>query len=341
VRQALSGAIALARVISACCICWGGASTASAHIEYYDLNQGAQIADLTDAGKAIAKVQVGASTLQDLPLVNPAYWSAEYQTSSGAGNFNGVTYTPSRGGATVHVNDVSDFGWGAGTQPTLGDSHKVDFFNFRLASKSIVTVSWTVSNGAGTYFDSAFSIYRGNVVYQAHDDTSGDPLNPVDDENFLPIQNQKDTGLVVDAQGITSPYRDTLTYATTGGLGDDGYPINPFAGQFDARHSWSMGNAAGDWSAADFVLAVDALDSRFTADPDGATEAASFLLDAGSYTIAASGALLPGSTSFGLTNLDGDLRFSYIAAVPEPDTGALVLLGGALCWVLRRYRSVA
>jgi len=330
------------KVIVALCVCWWGAtSIAFAHIEYYDLNQGAQIADLTDAGKAIAGVQVGASTPQDLPLVKSAYWTPAYQTYSGAGNFTGVTYTPSHGGATAHVNDVSDFGWGAGTQAALGDSHKVDFFNFRLASKSIVTVSWTVSNGAGTYFDSAFSIYRGNVVYQAHDDTSVDPLNPVDDENFLPIQNQKDTGVVIDAQGITSPYRDTLTYATTGGLGDDGYPIDPFTGQFDAGHSWSMGNAAGDWSGADFVLAVDALHRRFGADPEGATESASFLLDAGSYTIAASGALLPGSTSLGLTNLDGDLRFSYAAAVPEPDTGALVLLGSALCWVMGRLRSIA
>jgi hypothetical protein len=83
------------KVIVALCVCWWGAtSIAFAHIEYYDLNQGAQIADLTDAGKAIAGVQVGASTPQDLPLVKSAYWTPAYQTYSGAGNFTGVTYTP-------------------------------------------------------------------------------------------------------------------------------------------------------------------------------------------------------------------------------------------------------
>jgi hypothetical protein len=41
----------------------------------------------------------------------------------------------------VDVNDVTDWAWGDGTETTLGDSHRVDFFNFRLPQAASVTIS--------------------------------------------------------------------------------------------------------------------------------------------------------------------------------------------------------
>ncbi|WGS84777.1 hypothetical protein [Methylomonas sp. UP202] len=305
-----------------CCV-WV-ASAASAHVESYDLNQGVQIADLTAAGKAISQAQSGAATPQDLALDNPTYWNSTYQNTTSVGVFSGVSYGEYNGGASVQVNDVTDFGWGAGTQATLGDSHKVDFFNFRLRHDAQVDISWTVSAGS-SLLDSAFSLYRGLPVYQGHDDTVTDALNPLG-AGFVKVQNAKDTGTVVDAQGNLSPFRDTLNNAEA------------YVGQFNALAGWSQANAAGNWSALQLVQAANDLHTRASNDSTRITEHLAIALAAGDYSIAAGGALLPGSTSFGLSNLSGQLTFSYTFAVPVPAAGWLFasLMPGLLATGRRR-----
>ena len=300
----------------------GLSSQASAHIEYYDLNQGAQISDLTAAGKALSTTQyganpvvsgagvgAGANTSSDRPLNNPTQWTAANQNYTGVGSFSGMAYNAAtgEGTATVVVNDVTDFGWGKGTGATLGDTHSVDFFNFRLAQGAIVTLSWNVGD-PDAYYDSGFSLYNGVASYQAHDD-SIDVQNPKAGVPPVKVQNAFDTGFVADVQGNIAPYRNTSTNSA------------PYTGQFNALAGWGDGNPAGNWSTLAFNTAVHVL--RGSVGTNGysfnAAETRQTLtigLPPGNYTVAASGALgAPGSqASFGSTNLAGVLTFS---AVPK------------------------
>ncbi|MGE0383938.1 MAG: hypothetical protein AB7Q97_04360 [Gammaproteobacteria bacterium] len=333
---------------------------ASAHVEYYDLNQGAQIQNLTDAGRAASTAQygttpvavlalngpprapgvgsIGISAQQNLPLNDPALWNAAYQAYTGAGVFSGVVYSSNASAATVRVFDVTDSGWGAGTQASLGDSHKVGFFNFRLAVASDVSITWNIDDGFGAYIDAAFSVYRGVLPYQGHDDAA-DVLNPVLIGTGK-VQNRLDDGTFVDAQGILSPLRLTTPGAPT------------YAGQFNALGDWSQANPAGNWSAIDFLQAANSKTLDFSLDPNDTLESMTIRLAAGNYTIAASGALGAagsGTSSFGLTNLNGLLTFSALAVPgdpppppPPPDPVPLPpaawLLASALAWLGTRHR---
>jgi hypothetical protein len=301
----------------------GLSQQALAHIEYYDLNQGLQIGDLTTAGKIVSTAQYGTNpvvsgfgvgaatnTKSDRPLNDPTQWVAPNQVYTGVGNFSGVTYDAATGvgTATVTVNDVTDYGWGDGTKTTLGDTHKVDFFNFRLAQAAIVTISWNVGD-ATAYYDSGFTLYKGVGSYQGHDDAV-DSLNPKAGVPPVKKQNAFDIGFVTDAQGITAPYRNTATGAPT------------YTGQFDAFHGWGDGNTAGNWSTLEFNTAVHTL--RGTVGADGYSfnaadtlQTLTITLQPGNYTIAASGALnsIGSQPSFGATNLNGVLIFK---AKPTP-----------------------
>ncbi len=303
----------------------GISQQALAHIEYYDLNQGLQIGDLTTAGKIVSTAQYGANpvvtgagvgaatnTKSDRPLNDPTQWIAPNQAYTGVGNFSGVTYDPATGvgTATVTVNDVTDYGWGDGTTATLGDTHKVDFFNFRLAQAAIVTISWNVGD-ATAYYDSGFTLYNGVGSYQGHDDAV-DALNP---KSSVPppthkVQNTFDTGFVTDVQGIIAPYRNTTTGVPT------------YTGQFDALHGWGDGNTAGNWSTLGFNTAVHTLRGTvgtdgYSFDPADTLQTLTITLQPGNYTIAASGALnaIGSQPSFGSTNLNGVLTFK---AKPAP-----------------------
>jgi hypothetical protein len=335
----------------------GASQQVFAHVEYYDLNQGAQISDLTAAGKLLSKAQYGGTpgtvlglagagltTAQraangigaaiqdssDRPLNNQSQWKATNQSYTGVGTFTGVTYTPASSTATVDVNDVTDFGWGNGTTAALGDSHKVDFFNFRLSQASTVTITWNV-DADGTFIDSAFSLFSGVLNYQGHDDAN-EKLNPV----VVPtgkVQDVLDTLTApVDAQGIASAYRNTLTNA------------NPYVGQFNALANWGQANVSGDWGNIAFLKGVNAngaaAGTGFSANAGDTLETLVINLLAGNYTIAASGALsaianntagtLGAVESFGLTNLHGRLTFAAVAAAPVPAPAAIWLLGSAL-----------
>lgn len=298
-----------------CAVC---VVSAHAHVEYYDLNQGRQIADLTAAGKGKSTLEFGnnakvaslrtVNVKSDRPLRNKALWTSTYQSVTGAGSFSRMKYTTRLSTATVLVNDVTDWGWGAGTHKTLGDSHKVDFFNFRLSVTSKVTITWLVHDGQGTYVDGGFSLYGGVLPYQGHDDAT-EPLNPRSGVPPRKLQAPLDTGIVRDAQGIASALRNTV--------------INrrPFVGQFNALNNWGEANPAGNWSNVKFIKAVNARNPAqgFSNTPRDTLETLTIRLLPGDYTIAASGALgAVGfgtvAASFGVTNLNG--RLTFRAAAP-------------------------
>lgn len=211
-----------------------------------------------------------------------------------------TTYTPTESpDGTVSITDgqFKRFGWVAGTNRTLGNSHELDggnFFTFHVDRFSLVTIR-VVPEEISDPLDVAFSLYWGKLPTDGHDDTAYDPLNPVDDTTFLPIASPTDKAPF--ARWTYHPhdgYRDTLRYSTTGGLGPDGYPLHPFIGQFDALGSWSMANAdaipgdpesaAGNWAKIYYILS---LNTR------GAGEAETMRalpLPPGDYTLAVGGA---------------------------------------------------
>ena len=329
----------------------GLSQQALAHVEYYDLNQGAQIGDLTAAGKTASTAQYGftpagvvalggiatnglgaISTQQDLALSNQSQWNATNQSYTGVGSFTGVTYTSTSSSATVDVNDVTDFGWGNGTKATLGDSHKVDMFNFRLSQASTVNISWNVDDGAGNFFDNGFTLYSGLLQYQGHDD-GNEKLNPKNGP-VTKVQDALDsTSAPLDVQGIASSYRQTA------GAGNPG----AYVGQFNSLANWGQANVSGNWSNVAVLKAVNgnagSVDGLSTNASD-TLETLQIVLQAGNYTIGASGALgaianlsagtLGAVGTFGLTNLHGQLTFnavSTVAAVPVPAAVWMFLTG--------------
>ncbi|MDT4331050.1 PEP-CTERM sorting domain-containing protein [Methylomonas sp. MED-D] len=328
----------------------GVAQQAQAHVEYYDLNQGAQIGDLTAAGKVLSTAQYGGtpaavlalggagltpaqrsangigsalSGQSDRPLNDPSQWNAANQAYTGVGSFTNVNYSSAASSATVDVDDVTSYGWYNGTTALLGDSHKVDFFNFRLDQESKVTISWTVDDGTGNYIDSAFTLYNGVLNYQAHDDAN-EKLNPKTGlANSTKVQDALDSANApVDAQGIASSFRDT-SFATMGATN--------YVGQFNALANWGQANVSGDWGNIEFRQAVNDNNPAGGAGTSASEtiETLTLILGAGNYTIGASGAVNPGD--FSLSNLHGHLEFSAVAtaaAVPVP--GAVWLFGTVL-----------
>ena len=313
-----------------------------AHIIYYDLNQGKYLSDLTPAGQTLSTQQYGdnpvynqlganITNISDRPLNDPSQWQdGIYQINAGApaGTFNNVTFTSDTSTASVDVNDAVDYGWADGTWGTLihtspwgtgllGDSHKIIFFNFRLAKTSKVTITWNIDNRTGLYYDNGFSLYRGVMNYQAHDDLVTEPMNPQDpDNNYANIQDTLDMGNVYDAQGIASTFRDTVSNDQT-----------PYLGQFNAFDNWGDSNANGNWSNISFIAAANSHNptSGHSNNPADTLETLTIQLEPGNYTIAAAGALgarlangSKAAASHNQTTLHGKLTFNAISIAVCP-----------------------
>jgi len=105
---------------------------------------------------------------------------------------------------------------GDGTSRYLGDSHVLHYFKFHLNETKRVTIAF---NAIDT-LDPAFSLYKGLLVDQGHDNTPTDPVN------LRSGAHPKD------------PYWDTSI------LRD---------GQFNPFDRWSMANDAGEWSEVEYL----------------------------------------------------------------------------------------
>lgn len=217
-------------------------------------------------------------------------------------------FTPTVGpDGTITLTDdaYTPFGWLAGAQPTLGDTHAIDdgkFYVFTLRRWSSVTIKFANSSDNASPFDTAFSLYRGVLPAEAHDDAAFDPLNPVDDVNFLPIASPTDSAPAKHEYVPLDRFRDTKLYSQTGGLDASGNPVHPFVGQFNAINDFSMANeeavpgeAPGEnWT----IIRHVAHENRRGA---GQTESLTLALPPGDYTIAAGGAncAAPGAAGCG------------------------------------------
>ena len=318
------------------------AAPAWADLNYYDLNQGKSIKDLTEAGKALFG--------NDLPISNPVYWNSTYQTATTQGESwisLGGSYASGTWGYSVHVSSLDSSGWtdGLRNNPTgganlLGDTHFVSIANFHLDQASLINIALTDDLvGQGYGLNPSFSLYRGSVVYQTHDDVAVDRMNPK--SGITKIQSVVDNGSVVDSQGIVSPYRNTLT--NTG----------RYTGQFDALGGWSAGNTAGNWSAVEYITSVTGYFN-----PNGewggnanANSLNGYLLEAGNYIVvfggnaqAASYAAARSATDTSpfdvVTDIGATLSFSAaVAPVPEPETWAMLLAGLGLVGAAARRRA--
>jgi hypothetical protein len=299
-----------------------------AHVEYFDLNQGKQILDLTAAGKVIAG--------SDIPLGNPADWTTANQSTvaSGATWTNlGGSYASGSWGYSVHVTNLDGGGWTDGTRSNvngglnlLGDSHVVDFANFHLNQQSNISIVFSDDMaGSGFGLNPSFTLYRGSLVYQGHDTATLDQANPI--SGGTKIQNAQDAGSVVDSQGIVSPFRDTV------------HPSNPNAlyyGQFNAQGGWSQANSAGNWSAIQYITSVTTTPNPsgdWTGNPNS-NSLLNYNLPPGDYTIAFSGNAQPASytsarsatssSPYGIvSNQGGTLSLTVVPAsspTPTPTT---------------------
>lgn len=190
--------------------------------------------------RMIGVVRVVRWTIALCFLVLSLPFSASAHVSfSNAGTFDGtdvLTYSQ-----TLH--QYKAYGWVAGTNPELGDSHGIGgvsarWYRFTLLEPGLVDLS-VIQNTAG--LDPAFTLYRGAFPLSAHDDTDLDPLNPTDPVTFAPIQSPIDA----DPSGLYLPhsgYRDTVN--------------RTYAGQFDAFGNWSMANDSGQHATVEYVIAV-------------------------------------------------------------------------------------
>lgn len=99
-------------------------------------------------------------------------------------------------GTLSNVGDTSSltktsfkrFGWVAGTDNDLGDSHVVGnaggYFKFSVAQSTAVNINVTAANST---MNPAFSVYAGQLPVSSHDYDNNDP-NLTYDENFLLYQ---------------------------------------------------------------------------------------------------------------------------------------------------------
>lgn len=179
-----------------------------------------------------------------------------------------------------------------GTSECLGDSHLMQFFKFTLSQDSEVTISFTSGQNG---LDPAFSLYSGLLPDEAHDDTTLDPLNALDG-NFDPIPHPTD-----------SAYWNSS---------------NTREGQFNALGNWSMANDANEWSEIEYITHMNSSNSATI----GASEVLSYVLQAGSYTIAAAGA----NTSNVNALLAGTVSFSAVPVTAVPLPAAVWLMGSAV-----------
>lgn len=233
-------------------------------------------------------------------------------------------------------NAFTRFGWRKGTEPTLGNSHELttnaEFWRFHLDGPSRVIITFTQGESG---LDPAFSVYRGVLPREAHDDTALDPLNPSDEDTFCAVASPKDAHAPPFAYQPHDGFRDTAAYTATGGLdADQCSPLltAAYVGQFDAFASWSMANEDGEWARVAYVASVSAapfaghdggshVDTASTI-AAGTGKSLTLVLAAGDYVIAAGGeGCADDTTGCTLPRLYGSVRYTRTPACAGLDDG--------------------
>ncbi len=187
------------------------------------------------------------------------------------------------------ANNFTRYGWMGGTTPFLENSHYIttnaDEFDFHLDRAATVTITVAADSVQGANLNPAFTVYKGQMPLQAHDDEPNDPLNPTAGlPPYPPIASPKDAapGDPNVSQVLTNPdyttqpnpawtdqlagtyqtlyaahngYRDTLNHTP---LGDFNLSYH---GQFDAFGDWSMYTGinvdpAPPWAKINYISSV-------------------------------------------------------------------------------------
>ncbi|WP_334107622.1 PEP-CTERM sorting domain-containing protein [Methylobacillus sp.] len=209
------------------------------------------------------------------------------------GVFDGLTDQS----VTISNQTTRSHGWADAADADWGDTHQVKWFTFSITNQALVTISASaLANATATSLDGllpGFSLYEG-----------------------------KAPGAAYDSSAVTSAYRNTLGFDTEGAL--------------NALGNFEIGNDAGVISKLSFVgYAADGTSNNLGNLPavigDGTADgfvSSSFLLNAGTYT------LIIGGADYASQNDPLSLAYNYglsatvsVAAVPEPSTYALMVLG--------------
>jgi hypothetical protein len=268
--------------------------------------------------------------------------SAHISYGSGATGRDFGTVVPGAAPITIINQTVtSNFGWADGTDADHGDSHKLRYYRFNVATPGYYTITFSGStNSTSTTprdgsIKPAFSLYRG----LAH---------------VAPITNAPGSA-DYDTSAITTAYRSTLGYATEG--------------SFHALKTWRIGgdNQTGpifDFEAADglstFTYVTHIADGDATlfgsapgivgdGNADG-TVTKSLFLTAGDYTIAVGGANyagqtpIPDATVYGLTGtvspfaytpgdpVEGGIGYQHQVTLGKNSSGSFSGHVGAWSW---------
>ena len=232
-------------------------------------------------------------------------------TNRDFGTFSGYEATVTKLGAVA-----GNYGWADGTDADFGDSHKVRAFRFTLANTATVTLSVTgVVNGTAILgLNPAYSIYEG----LAH-------LAP------LPVGV---TSADYDYSLLSADYLASLGGVAKEGafraldtwrMGGDGQTGPVF--DYNGLSTFNYAGHAADGTSANYGAASGIVGDGLL---DG-TVTGTFTLPAGNYSV------FIGGTQLGTQGTDTSYGISAsMTVVPEPATGAVLLLAGGI--FLRRRR---
>lgn len=209
---------------------------------------------------------------------------------------------------------TSDFGWYQGTEPTLGNSHDIRWFNFTLAEDSFVDI-FVAATGAGT-----FPNFNGAGVQSA----SAPTFNSV---GSLNVGFSLYSGLVPASSYENAPVNN--------------FDAVNFNGLFNALGDTTMGNNGGQVNTIKYITSKNDSNSAYL--PEYLTN---YFLKAGEYTLAVGGASAPIYDADGITLLnDGtygivaylgvqSLAAAAAAVQPVPVPGAVWLFGSAMAGLI-------
>ena len=259
---------------------------------------------------------IGVATLATLPHDLHAHIG---YTGRNFGAFTGVE------SQSVTINNqaiTGNFGWADAASGDLGDSHKARAFRFTLDNASLVTLTFS-ANATATATSvggllPGFSIYNGLAA-----------IAP-----FAPTQTSLPSSADHDGSEASLAWRTAWAQENLG----ISYDYNATGGSWNAVGDWKIGgdgDLPGDFAQ---LSAFSYAGSSFDADRDGLVSFTT-VLGPGNYTVLVGGIDLDskgGATAALAFGVTGTLS---VQAVPEPGTWALMGVGIAGLWTLRRRTS--